>query len=85
MNTASNWPMGSTLAQLNLELQSTPFPVGKSNTDKTIPSLTNDLKTAQTMNPKQNSDGSVNMQPLSQLNATKTRPIIEVTKWTQTR
>jgi len=85
MNTASNWPMGSTLAQLNLELQSIPFAIGKSNTDKTIPSLTNDVKTALTMNPKQNSDSSVNMQPLSQLNASKTRPSIEVIKWTQTR
>jgi len=85
MNTASNWPMGSTLAQLNIELQSTPFAIGKSNTDKTIPSLTNGVKTALTMNPTQNSDSSVKTQPLSQLNATKLRPSIEVIKWTQTR
>lgn len=85
MNTASNWPMGSTLAQLNLELQSTPFPIAKSNIDKTIPSLTDDVKTAWTKNPKQISDGSFNLQPLSQLNATKTRPSIDLIKWTQTR
>jgi len=32
MNTASNWPMGSSLAQLNLELQDLPFATAKSQT-----------------------------------------------------
>jgi len=32
MNTASNWPMGSSLAQLNLELQDLPFAIAKSQT-----------------------------------------------------
>jgi len=77
--------MGSTLAQLNLELQSTPFPIGKSNTDKTIANSANDVKTTQTKKPSQNSIGSFNMQPALQLNATETRPNIEVMKWTQTR
>jgi len=33
MNTASNWPMGSTLAQLSIELQNMPFAIARPSTN----------------------------------------------------
>ncbi len=78
MNTASNWPMGSTLAQLNLELQTTPFATSKVIGTKT---LTEGIKVGST----QSTIASSIKQPMLQIITSNTGPTNDVMKWTQTR
>ncbi|MCY2973705.1 MAG: hypothetical protein NTW52_03445 [Planctomycetota bacterium] len=81
MNTASNWPMGSTLAQLNLELQTTPLAVSKVSGDKTRAGLTAGLKIVSS----QSAFASLITQPMSLSITSKAGPPGDVTKWSQTR
>jgi hypothetical protein len=81
MNTASNWPMGSTLAQLNLELQTTPFATSKVSGDKTKVGLTEGVKIVSS----QSTFASSVTQPMSQVITSKTGSTSDAMKWTQTR
>lgn len=82
MNTVSNWPMGSTLAQLNLELHSTPFATSKVSGGQAALGITEALKNVST----QSTFASSITQPMSpQIITSKTGSTIDAMKWTQTR
>jgi hypothetical protein len=82
MNTASNWPMGSTLADLNLELKNVPFPIGKSSINKNPSSATEIARKASVSN----ASSSLNTVTVTPKSVSKTpEAIVDAIKWTQTR
>ncbi len=78
MNTASNWPMGSTLAELNLEIQTAPFATYKIGGDKKLADGTKSVLTPSTF-------GSPSMPPSMQSKTTIMTPNSDAMKWSQTR
>jgi hypothetical protein len=78
MNTVSNWPMGSTLAQLNLELHSTPFATSKVSGGQAALGVTEALKNVSTQSTFASSI-------TQQIITSKTGSTSDAMKWTQTR